>query len=76
MYQFFGNKKFGTKEEALKAAEMYRDNVVIPWKNEKVRNEEKELNESILKRMIYNAISNGNIDMVINFVNEAKLIYL
>ena len=37
--------------------------------------ESKELNESILKRMIHNAISNGNIDMVTHFVNEAKLIY-
>ena len=74
-YKFFGIKKYGSKEDALKAAELYRDNVVIPWKNEQVRNEEKELNESMLKRMIHNAISNGDIDMITNFVNEAKLIY-
>ena len=74
-YKFFGIKNYGSKEDALKAAELYRDNVVIPWKNEQVRNEEKELNESMLKRMIQNAISNGDIDMITNFVNEAKLIY-
>ena len=74
-YKFFGNAKFGSKECALKAAELYRDNVVIPWKNEKIRNEIQELNESLLKRMIHNAISHGNMDKIINFVNEAKLIY-
>ncbi|MGF0102065.1 hypothetical protein [Bariatricus sp. SGI.019] len=74
-YKFFGIKNYGSKEDALKAAELYRDNVVIPWKNEQVKNEEKELNESMLKRMIHNAISNGDIDMITNFVNEAKLIY-
>ena len=74
-YKFFGNKKYGSEQNALKAAELFRDNIVIPWKNERVQNEIKDLNESLLHRMIHNAVSNGQLDMIESFVNEAKLIY-
>lgn len=75
IYKFFGAKKFGSKENALTAAELYRDNVVIPWKNKKIEKEINELNESMLRRMIHNNISNGKLDMILKFIDEAELIY-
>ena len=74
-YQFFGSKKFGSKEDALYAAKLYRDSVVIPWKEERVKNEMKELNESLLRRAIHNAVSQGNVSMIMSFAKEAQLIY-
>lgn len=74
-YKFFGNKEYGGKEKAYDAAKLYRDNVVIPWRNKMVDNEINELNESILRRMIHNNISNGNKSLIMKFINEAESIY-